>query len=378
MIAYRGDLARASALLKPLVSERAPPPGALFVGACVALEANELDRATALATQLSATDPERAAVLREFIGRRRARPKERVNEALAAAWKAAGRPDLSASPIKRPTLSQRPGVANLARLTEAERIFFALYVGAEKHPELDRILAVAAQASTNPLYVNFDELTWLESDHSDTAALTVRKQAAVRKAAGAVAAADSENGYLQLVAILAGVGDEVPLAPTDVASIEAALALPRFVQPRARLFEELRAATSRLDPECADYWAFNALALFPPVAPLTLEHRAEATPDPDLRLRASRAAAAAADRLAQSGTELDLLMDVSIAKQAARLSGDAKAMTLAEGRGERENERFTKRDAAAQRLGWWPLPSLWREHLPDYAGELADRDLLVE
>jgi hypothetical protein len=110
VLAVRGDRAAAEARLKPLLAGSDPDWSTIHVAACLAIESGDLDRAAAFSKRLRATDAGHADVIDGLVDGRRKRATERVNEALARAWKAAGKPDLSTHQLAHTAASELPAL----------------------------------------------------------------------------------------------------------------------------------------------------------------------------------------------------------------------------------------------------------------------------
>jgi hypothetical protein len=225
--------------------------------------------------------------------------------------------------------------------------------------------------------VNLEILAWLTFD-KDSSHDATRRRAAVQGVATAAAKADPANGYLRIVAALAGSAEDAPLSAADLHMLEAAVQQPRLLFPRAQLHAELLRTATALDPKHAEYRAMSSLMGIAPSAPLALRRRAEATKDKALQVRAARVLTGVGAAFANSGVLLDHIAGLVLTRDAARISGDSSAFTAADRAVKDEDVRQDVWRSASNRLGFWPLPSLWRERMPDFSRERRDIDLLIE
>jgi hypothetical protein len=333
---------------------------ALFVRACLELETEGPGAAEPFVSTMEglAPPPPQAVVLRRLLSRRTAAPSERVDDALAEAWKAVGRPDLSAVPLlpSRDSWAEDiipPLPAKSVALPQALLVF-----SWHKPPERLKIaLQASADAENNPLAVNLEILGVVTAETEARATEELTQIAA--RVGRAASATDASNGYLDLAAWLAHGPKTEPITGNDLSVLEGAIAKPRFEVPRRALFEELRRLAERIDPEFADLRARTA-AVGTPVPVFRLWQRTEATKDEQARRRAARVMVKVAGRLACSGTVLERLLAAALSERSAEI---LKSPELAEAR--RAQEAFwawsnAMRKAQTQ-LGTWPFAASLRD-----------------
>jgi len=101
LLEVRGELGAARVEADAILSKRPDHPGALFVAACAALEAGDLDAAAYHTKRLQARSPvpPQAVILGVLVERRRVQPFEKLRDALVQSWKLADRPNLEANPL---------------------------------------------------------------------------------------------------------------------------------------------------------------------------------------------------------------------------------------------------------------------------------------
>ena len=388
LLAWSGDAAGARTALA-LAPGALPDDGeGLLVLGCLELEAGHLDLAERAAARLAAIEPRagEGKVLQALVARRRASPREPTYDALAEAWKAAGRPDLGArGPLARlaappagAAVPPAPSAAALAGLTPVE----AFLLGGLDNPRRPVSAETARLAQTGG---------WLEARRAQALALagrppprpvaldlallgTVEPGAARERVRAALSKALPDNGYFAVAAVAAAPLGRDPLVITEVAALEKAVARPRLTPPRVVLHEALLAAAARLDARLAPAFAREALpTVTPPAAALVaLGARVLATQDPALRARAARALGRAAATLGRDPTVEGRQIGALLARSAAEARGEGAA-------GQAVLDRFEawrlQAVAAAQALREerWPLASLRREWRPEQDVARAER-----
>lgn len=370
--AWRGDLAEARREVESILATSPNDRGALVVSACVSLEAGRLDEVSRTAERLSSLTPTpvEAAVLQRLAERRKSHPTERMRDALAIAWKEAGRPDVSGeSALAQLSKGVESGKALLppidaasrARLTLGERLALEPWNFGDLSVRTAAALRSADDAPGNPLFVNLEVLSLLAPSKDDSAELRAKKGRAARRVGAAVAAVDPQNGYLAVAAALAGESDEAPLDGATLVKLEDAAALPRFEYPRRTVRSEMVVSARRADAARGDLRAASAALGSPVDAVVTLWRRAEATSDPAIRTRVARVLQVAGDGFESSNVLLERNLAVTLQFSAALLSGDSDRISRA--RAKRESVRTWSEGlrVARARLGIWPLVSDWRE-----------------
>lgn len=340
---------------------------ALLLAACINLETSGPDAAKRWVTRLERSPDARseAAVLRQLLSRRKRLPQERIEDALAKAWRAAGEPDLSASLT---LLSFEPGDVVPAfdcsveqRMTPAEHL---VLVNEDKEERVKTAIASSDNPGKNPLVFNVEVLAALTPFEPVPAEL----QADARRVAAAVGQvvthADPDNGYLAVAAWLASGPGSDPMTAQDLALLEDAASRPRFAVPRREMGAELKMLATRLDPAHGTLRA-NRAALGTSVPLYRLWQRAEATPDGPLRARAGNVLLTVAGRLACSGTLLERMLGVALAQKGAKLSASGALPDAFRADAMRFQEWYHAMTTRSKRAGTWPFAGAWRNWDPD-------------
>ena len=383
LLQVRGDTAAARVSADTILGKHPGDAGALFVAACAALEGGELDIASEYTARLErGRSLPQAAVLKRLVERRRSSPDEPLRDALVAAWKEAGRPDLSAEPLLRAIESWGPLLPPFdpkvrSRLTASERFIFDTGRPATTPAAYMKAASLAsAEVEQNPVAVNLEILAALappadvgEVDSSSAA------QAAAAHVGRIVVAADLDNGYLPLAAILASAPGNAPLDSDEVAAIERALQRPRFEYTRDQALKQFRELAARIDPRHGELRAWSA-AMGGSIPLYRLWMRAEHVEDGELRVRAGRVLQEVGERFHNAGTALEYALSVMLAQKGAELAGDAAAVEAARVEVTRWSEWRQSAERARKRMGNWPFAAMWREWTP--SGEVAHMRKLVE
>ncbi len=360
----RGEVAAARSEIEAALARNPADASGLFAAACFALESTGLGAAKdylARLKQLSPTPPQ-AEVLEALISRRAREPFEPIEDALAKAWKRAGRPDLTKSPLIAPLDSWSEGVippletAALNRMTAADRLLFASDGAADR---LRLALVAAGQPEQNPLVVNLDILEAVAPYEPLPAEARADARRAAARVGRVVAKIDLANGYLGVAAWLASSASDDAMSSADLTLLEAAVARPRFEVPRRDLLEQLRVLATRFDPTYGELRARSA-AMGLPVPLYRLRQRAEATRDVALRRRAGALLTRVAERLACSGTMLERMLGVSLAGKGAALSDDATRRERIRAEVTRIQASMRAMTEAQKQLGLWPFAGPWR------------------
>src|SRR6266568_2836212 len=364
LLYLRGD-ARAARAETIAVLTKAPADGpALFVRACLELETTGPAAAEPYAARLEqvASSPPQAAVLRQLLSRRTTTPAEPIEDALAEAWKAAGRPDLRTSPLLPEVdgwhVIPKVEPQVLKRMAAPERLLFAYGDNAQ-----DRFRAAALAADRperNPLVVNLDILEAVAPyEPLPVEYQKVAKQVAMR-VVPVVSVTDPANGYLTVAAWLASGSADSSMTGDDLALLEDAVARPRFELPRRELLEQLRTLANHLEPRYGDLWACSA-ALGSPLPVNRLSQRAESTRDPALRKRAGLLVSAVGKRLVCAGTLLERMFAVALASKGAKLAENGAAMEAIRADVDRSQAAMRSMTDGKKMLGTWPFAHPWRE-----------------
>jgi hypothetical protein len=382
--AWRGDLPEARAHAAAALAKDPGDGAALFVTACVEIEEGHFPAAGALAAKLAAVDPRppEAEVIRLLAERRRSRPSERMEESLSAAWKAAGRPDVGKAglvqqlregvpegvtvlpPLDPIEVSKRPAadvillsqlVAPLLREWKDQRPAndvleaHVKWMGAQAA----KALALPGAPDSNSVALNACVLRWLDDPEGR------------QRIKAALALAMPDNGLPGLAVALDGTVDAASLTGPELDAIAAATSQSKFGWPYRAINAEHARAVRPLDSAHAELLARELTGRCGPISlvPITLAHRAEATRDPALRIRASAVTEAVGRRMAESGTLLDVMIGYVLKRSAAKQRGDLEREAKDEN-AEKWRVKLTTASSAAAVYSW-PLASLWRQWDPE-------------
>jgi hypothetical protein len=369
LLHMRGEFTAARSEIEAVLAKHPSDASALFTAACLALESapgsaapyvSRLERLSPL--------PPHARVLRALIPRRERHPQERIDDAVVEAWKAAGRPDLAASPLLPPLESFgavipeiEPGARK--RMTPAERLLFAYDGPATGNDFLKLALSAADTAEKNPLVVNIEILAALTPFEPMPTEFRADAHRAAIRVAPVVAAADRTNGYLDVAGWLASGPGDAPLSADDLALLDRAVSKPLFELPRREMLAQMEDMATRLDAKYGVMRARRA-ALGAPVPLMRLSQRAEATQEQALRRRAGDLLTAMAKRLESSGTMLERMLSVSLASKGAKLGGDERRIAAVRADMDRARASMSAMTDAQKQLGTWPFADPWREWDP--------------
>jgi hypothetical protein len=371
-----GDFAAARQEVHEVLVQHPSDASALFVAACLALEAgfSGAEEYVSALERLSPPPPQ-AAVLRALIARRRLSPGEPIDDAAILAWKTVGRPDLASSPLLPPLasgISSPPKIPASTRqaMTAGEQLIF----GEGGDPDQAERLALLASAhpEQNLLVVNIEILSVLTYAPKDPE-MAEKRAAAAGRVGPLVSATDPGNGYLALLAFLASDPAD-PLSARDLDQLEEAIGKPQFKMPRQRMLGELKSTAQRLDLRYSEIHARMA-ALRIPVPLVALWKRADATTDPVLRRRASALLMAAGKRLEASGAFLERMLAMVLMTHGARLSGDEHLLAETRSRAQQVREALDAMRAAHARFGTWPFARWFRDLDPEQELERFQRFL---
>ncbi len=367
------ELAEAHQILDSVLEREPRHAPALFLRACLFLEANDLtfaDRAIASLEGVAPGHPQ-TKMLRSLLRLRENTPALRWSDAYFSAWREAGRPDLNAQhfipanvefgfdlPINSAGDSERWNNADpklrlalalsSVPLSEAQ----ALWLGSQLPALRDPLMAIGA---INRL---------LESPASE--AVKERVQAAAREKARELAKANPGWMQVRLMELLAGTQRETPFSAADLDELEKISKMQSYrAEPLSRLFFEVLSILEATQTPRASAAAFMAFvnAIDGPEG-FTLTKRTAATIpglDPNDRRRLGEALwAIGSARLAET-TALDQLLAHMTRKAAAELLGDQLRISevqnqLARGRAILAGSRQAAVDS-------WPIPSLQEDWL---------------
>lgn len=373
-----GDLAGARKEVEAALATDPTDAAALFVAACLELEAGDPEAAEARAMELANARPvDHVKVLLTLARRQRNVPDDSLRDAVVLAWKLAGKPDLSGEEL--PGLDEslwfdlRTPERGLAEAEPGVRFLFGPLDGPRR--KADAFVA-SLHPEQNPVSLNHELLDFF---HRSEGALDAEEAAAVARLGRALVAAEPGNGYWELAAWSAAGPGDAPLVPPDLERLEHAAAQPRFELPRAALMGELRELARRFDPEHAACRAGMAgLQLGTPYLALQMRLKATTWAGRDgakRKQRAGRVAMAIGRRLAASRTFLERLVGLSLVEQGARLTGDTRGIARAEAESKAARDWYHRAMDASKRAGRWPFSAMCREWSPDeveYFGRFLD------
>ncbi len=388
-LAWRGELERARKAAAEAMEGRADDEGVLLSAASVEIEADRFDAAEALVARLAAPAPcPEARVLSALVARRRRDATERMTDALAESWRAAGQPDLRAAAVLRRLAAQRPadrmidppgelalyglGRAEAYLLVPAVRTHFVVDVDGRRAPEWKLRRSQEAAVVTRSGAASIAIATCALGD--------LEEPAARRRVLEDLSRLDPENGAVALAAATEGDGEDAPLGPGALDAAERAVAMPAFSWPLRAAYLELVAIAQRVDPAHPQALARRALAecLPLPRLPVAFARRAARTLDPALRSRAMALVRQVAVRLASAPTLTERSMAEAMEFVAASAAGAASlaaarerrpsALAAAAGR-----SRSREEVARGAMLDAWPLASLRREWDPEDEAAVLSR-----
>jgi hypothetical protein len=317
-----------------------------------------------------------------------------MEDALAEAWKAAGRPDLSTAGVLARIREGIPAGADLLpsvdpgairRLSPGD----AFFLGPLVHPlglgwperkvprgELSSLLATNARWAE---LRSRDALAFARTPDSNPMGLNLCAYRALgdpearRRVGASLLRSLPGDGSVRLALAVDDTSPDAALTSAELDAVEAAAASPGFAWPYRAAFRDVLTAARKVDPAHAELLARVAFAycLPPSLSPVTLARRAETTKDPALRARAGRAADAVGQRLAASGSMLDRMMGFVLRGSAAASLGDpGRDAMLTEAEVWRQRLGAAGESAAIQ---FWPLPSIWRQWDPEGDVRLLER-----
>jgi hypothetical protein len=390
--AWRGELPEARAHAAAALAKDPGDGPALLVAACVEIEEGHFLAAGALAAKLAAIKPPppEAEVIRLLAERRRSSPTERMEDSLASAWKAAGRPDLGKTGVMRLVAESAPqgmqaipGIepSELRRRSRSDAFLVGPMASPYKFPEREtnvyeaygkwravrkeEALVLARAPESNSLTLNTCLYPWLE-----------KGQEARRRVATALERALPTNGYPILALTLDGSANEAPLTGPELDALEAAARLPEFGRSLHAVQIELVRALREVDRVHAELMVSELLASCPgpPLFELDLARRAKATQDPALGKRAAAITETVGRRLQEHGTMLDVMVGFVLRGIGAELRG-VPARDADMEKAETWRMRIDAATAASGVLAW-PLPTRWRQWDPErevqFLSQLAD------
>ncbi|HTF32269.1 MAG TPA: hypothetical protein VK714_01055 [Myxococcota bacterium] len=355
-LAYQGRTQEAEAML----AEARPAGAAIFVKACLELDAGNPKGAAARLRALSAEGAGSAEVrLAEVLAERRARdPHERWLDSFFEAWRVVGTgTPLAATPVKNWTRNVSEGSRPLPGLPND--LFWRAMLKAE--PELTGLLSVQAQAETPARKLLLLAQLGAIPQHDAPAARALH-----RSLLAELQRTNPDESAYALMALLDEGDAAAPLSEREVAGLEVAVRKPRFGPSMRSLYREFRADPMLSADDRATDWAFAAASRAFPEAPGTLYLRAKASElagAPALLPRLAAILERVGHQLVGQESMRANLLGSQLLVGSAELRGDNQA--IERGRSTRQDWRALY-DAGKERLDYlegWPLPSLRRELL---------------
>lgn len=364
--AVRGQTEEAARLIDRVLASDGRNVEALFVRACIRLQAGDFKAAREDIERLDSFRgglPE-VLILRELAAARDRAPQVGWTPAFVAALKKAGvngsgQNLLQYMPTSRRSLSPEvvarlPGDDGfLVRAAEAGQPIAATLVDeAEQMVGQERpavILLAAASVLVSPRVAEADR---------------ERATKSARALIGKLARENPDEMVLQAWAALSGGSDSSPLTQAEVARLEQVVSSTRISLRLSSVYDPLRSAYARVDPAQAREAAFQAtFAFYPPPFHVALMRRTKATiesGDPRLGRRAGHAIERLARQVMEQGSLLDLSIGSMLLGRAAALAGDADLAAEAD----RKRKELQSLRAAADRFRFaaeWPVAGLMAE-----------------
>lgn len=364
--AVRGETEEAGRLIELVLASDATNAEALFVRACIRLQAGDLKGATEDSNRLESLRgqlPE-VRVIRELAMARGQTPRLGWMPAFLAALKKTGANGQEQSLLQYVPTSRRPlssevvgrapgGEGFLLRAAEAgQPVPAALINEAEK-------MAGAEQ----PIVVLLAAVSILSSSHvadADKPKATTAAHELIAK----LARENPREMYLQSWAALSDASDSSPLAEADVVKLERIVSSTQINLTLSRVYEATRSAYAKVDPGQASEAAFTAtFGFYPPPFHVVLMRRTKPmieSGDPSLRRRAGLAIALLARKVMEQGSLLDLSIGSMLLGRAATLARDSDLAADAD----RKRKDFQSLLRVADRLKFaaeWPIATLMTE-----------------
>jgi hypothetical protein len=354
-LAYQGRTQEAGAML----ADAQPVRAAIFVKACLELDAGNPKGAAATLRALSAQGAGGGEVrLAQALAERRERnPRERWLDSFLEVWRSVGAGTaLVASPVKDWTQSLSDGPRPLVPGLPNDLFWRAML---KSTPELTELLSAQSEAETPARKLLL--LAQLEAtpQHAAPAARALRASLLAD-----LQRTNPDESVYALMALLDESEAAAPLSEREVAGLEVAAQKPRFGPSMRSLYREFRAdPVLSIDPRAAD-WAFAAASRAFPETPGTLYLRAKASElagTPNLLPRLAAVLERVGHALVGQESMRANLLGSQLLVGGAELREDSAAIERS--RALRQDWRALY-DAGKERFDYlegWPLPSLLRE-----------------
>lgn len=378
------DLDSARAGLSEELASKPTDAQALFVLACVELEAGHHDAAEQAIDRLEKAAPgrEETAVLRGLLARRRQHPETGWREAFLQAWTERGQPDLSKTHLLPEYAAMGPASPDLGALwrrasSPEARTVLVLAAPRESEERL-RWLIRTLPALEDPVLavLAIDAL-----DASETVPQSLRAEAAeaVRQKLARLVEARPQNLMVRLVSLLENTAPETPFTSEELTALEAAAGLTEW---RERTFEDafhlLRRHLEAAGVQLASPLAFSEVTGYAAGrGPFRLLMRAKASQgklSPEDSLRLGRVLWQVGDTLAEQTVLVDRMVGLNLMVHGAGWMKDPRLEASALVKQELAREVMGGYQRAA--LDRWPLRSLLDSFLEasvrDEVGHLTD------
>jgi tetratricopeptide (TPR) repeat protein len=364
--AVRGETEQAARLIERVLASDGTNAEALFVRACIRLQAGDFKAAredTDRLESLRGRLPE-VRMMRELAVARGQTPAPGWLPAFLAALKKIGANGQEQNLLQYFPTSRRPLSAEaVGRLPGADGFLLRAAEAAQPTPATLVNEAEQMVAGEQPLVVLLAAISMLSSSHlaeADKPRATTASHALIAK----LARANPKEMYLQAWAALIDASDTSPLAEADVAKLERIVSSTKMNLPLAIVYEAMRRAYAKIDPAQASEAAFTAIfAAYPPQFHVVLMHRTKPmieSGDPALRHRAGLAIARLAREVIAQGSLLDLSIGSMLLGRAATLAGDSDLAADAD----HKRKEFQSLLRTADRLKFaaeWPIAGLMSE-----------------
>ncbi len=364
--AVRGETEQATRLIEQVLSSDERNAEALFVRACIRIQAGDLKAATEDTNQLESLRgklPE-VRILRELVVARGQTPPTGWMPAFVGALKKVGANGLDQHVLEYVPTSRRPLSSDVVGRLPG-RDGFLLRAAESGQPAPATLISEAEQmvGQEQPITILLAAASVLSSPHvadSDKPEATTAAHALIAK----LARENPREMYLQIWAALSDASDSSPLGETDVVKLEHVVSSTPIGLHLSGVYEAMRTAYTKVDPAQASEAAFAAtFAFYPPPFHVVLMRRTKPmikSGDPTLRRRAGLAVARLAREVMNQGSLLDLSIGSMLLGRAAALAGDSDLAADAD----RKRKEFQSLLRAADRLKFaaeWPIAGLMSE-----------------
>lgn len=372
--AMRGESSRAREFVIGALKAEPDDARAVFVLACVELEAGQLDQARHAAVRLRAMARGRREpdVLLALIERRATRPPEPWLDAYVAAWKSTGRPDLGEAPLLDSALEldwTRPLSPEEIQRGHDDFAVFLVRATQGLPPNLsidDVRLALQRFPIEVTRRVALGELSVaLGEPRSRNLPAEARESAKslAREVLQGLVADRPDNAYYALGAHLNHTDDSEPFSDPELDALERAAHLPEYDLRLALVYDAIKDAYQRIDPAQAHARGFSGAVWATDLQfHMKLTRRAKASlgiGDAARHRRASALVRRVGESMSCGKTALEAMIGCALIETAAALIRDADGLAKAKAR--RDAARTALSSSNALGLDSWPIAALLRE-----------------